>query len=55
MTAEEMLAVMSTPVTAEVIHPQTEVTGILKKWERNLEEYYEEGSIEEGAEGMVTE
>ena len=49
MTAEEMLAVMSTPVTTDGDDGDPEEMG------EEPEEYYEEGSIEEGAEGMVTE
>ena len=52
MTAEEMLAVMSTPVTAG---DNTPTDGDPEEMGEETEEYYEEGSIEEGAEGMVTE
>lgn len=55
MTAEEMLAVMSTPVTAEDNTSTDGDDGDPEEMGEDPEEYYEEGSIEEGAEGMVTE
>ena len=55
MTAEEMLAVMSTPVTAEDNTSTDGDDGDPEEMGEEPEEYYEEGSIEEGAEGMVTE
>ena len=55
MTAEEMLAVMSTPVTAEDDTSTDGDDGDPEEMGEEPEGYYEEGSIEEGAEGMVTE
>ena len=55
MTTEEMLAVMSTPVTAEDNTSTDGDDGDPEEMGEEPEEYYEEGSIEEGAEGMVTE